>query len=375
MAFESNIYWLFLTLIGGLSGFGSGLLGIGGGLVIVPALIYALPHLDVSSAEIPKIAMATSLALIIPTSIASAQAHAARGAIDWPKLGLLAPSIIIGAFAAATLVPALDTRLMVLCFVTFALFASWSNLVGSDRSASSASSGGQQMPTATTALKVAAGGGLAASLGIGGAFFIVPILSRVISMQRAIGTASALALPLSIAGTTGYILADAPQGCANGCMGYIFVPAVAVVGIGAVLAAPLGAWLSHRSQVAVLRRMFAAFLIVSAASLSYKTFYAEVEARGTSTTIEAVVESFQPTTPLPDRKEKPALPQQASPVPAAPTGEPLEPAEPEFFSDRPPGEPGYMHLWEAPSAPGLPPPDTWAKSVQRSSNAPHPAAA
>jgi uncharacterized membrane protein YfcA len=318
--------------------------------------------------------MATSLALIIPTSIASAQAHAARGAIDWPKLGLLAPSIIIGAFAAATIVPELDTRLMVLCFVTFALFASWSNLAGSDRSASSASSGGQ-LPTAATALKVAAGGGLAASLGIGGAFFIVPILSRVISMQRAIGTASALALPLSIAGTTGYILADAPQGCANGCMGYIFVPAVAVVGIGAVLAAPLGAWLSHRSQVAVLRRMFAAFLIVSAASLSYKTFYAEVEARGTSTSIEAVVESFVPVPPLPDKKEKPALPQQASPVPAAPTGEPLEPAEPEFFSDHPPGEPGYMPLWEAPSAPGMPPPDPWAKSVQRSSNAPHPAAA
>jgi hypothetical protein len=105
-----DLEWIKLIVVGSASGFVSGLLGIGGGVIIVPALILTLPHFGVSGPDIPKIAMGTSLALVVPTSIASAQAHAVRDAIDWPLLGLLAPAIIAGAFSAAFLVPSFSTH-------------------------------------------------------------------------------------------------------------------------------------------------------------------------------------------------------------------------------------------------------------------------
>jgi uncharacterized membrane protein YfcA len=270
---------LFLTILGCVSGFASGLLGIGGGLVTVPALIFALPHFGVSGPEIPKIAMATSLALIVPTSIASTQAHAARGAVDWPMLGTLAPSIVVGAFLSSVFVTDFNAHLVVLLFVVFAGVTAWRLMQRNETRTAQTSAAAKPSHPIATAAKGVAGGGVAAAMGIGGAFFIIPILVRFISMQRAIGTASALAIPLSIAGGTGYILAEAPAGCQQGCVGYVFFPAVAAAGISAVLAAPFGAWLTHRSPVIALRRLFALFLICAAGNLAYKSFYPETVAK------------------------------------------------------------------------------------------------
>ena len=264
---------VFLTILGCVSGFSAGLLGIGGGLVTVPALIFALPHFGVSGPEIPKIAMATSLALIVPTSIASTQTHAARGAVDWPMLVTLAPSIVAGAFLASVLAPAFNAHLVVLIFVTFAVVTAWRLIHGNETRPEQTCGAGTPPDPLSIAVKGVAGGGLAAAMGIGGAFFIIPILVRFISMQRAIGTASALAIPLSLAGGAGYILAEAPAGCQQGCVGYVFFPAVAAAGISAVLAAPFGAWLTQHSPVVALRRLFALFLICAAGNLAYKSIY------------------------------------------------------------------------------------------------------
>ena len=262
---------IFLLLVGCASGFASGLLGIGGGTIVVPALILGLPLLGVTGPEIPKIAMATSLALIIPTSIAGAQAHAVRDAIDWRLFVLLAPSIVAGAFAATAFAAGFNVQLLTLLFVAFAVITAWGLMRRDGRTPAAAQAEAKRPCLFAVAAKGLTGGAFSAVMGIGGAFFTVPILARFVAMPRAIGTASALALPMAVAGAGGYLLAGSPEGCKAGCAGYIFFPAVTLAGIGAVLTAPFGAWLAHRLPVVTLRRLFALFLIFAAVNLTYKT--------------------------------------------------------------------------------------------------------
>ena len=346
MLLSHHFDWVVLTIVGCVSGFASGLLGIGGGLVIVPALIFALPHFGVSGAEIPKIAMATSLALIVPTSIASAEAHAARGAVDWQMLGMLAPGVGAGAFLAATLVPEFNTDLVVLLFVTFAAVSSGRLLLPAENGTSRGAAEGKAPDAATLALQGAAGGGAAAILGIGGALFNIPVLLRFIPMQRAIGTASALAVPLAMAGSAGYLLAAAPSGCREGCIGYVFFPAVAAIGIGAVLAAPLGAWLAHRSPVAILRRLFALFLICAAGNLAYKTLYPELRRGGTQRAMAVIEGLLREPAPSASPRRKQVIVHRRRPSRRdLRMAEPPEPAEPEPSFPPLPGEiSSPMHL-------------------------------
>lgn len=255
-----------LVLLGVLTGLVSGMLGVGGGGIVVPALIFGLPHFGAGGPDVPKIAMATSLALIIPTSIASAQSHAAKGAIDWGMAGILAPGIVAGAYITGAFAAGLNTRLVMLVFVAFAIFTAW----GLIRPRHITLDGKAARPCIICmSVKSVLGGALSALLGLGVAFFAVPLLARLIPVQRAIGTAGALALPAAVAGTAGYLIADTPAGCAA-CSGYVFLPAVAAIGISAVLAAPAGVWAAHTMPVAALRRLFAAFLIFAASSLAYK---------------------------------------------------------------------------------------------------------
>ena len=324
-----DLEWIKLIFIGCASGFVSGLLGIGGGVIIVPALILTLPHFGVSGPDIPKIAMGTSLALVVPTSIASAQAHAIRDAIDWPLLGLLAPAIIAGAFSAAFLVPSFSTYFVVLLFVTFAIVSSCNLL----RHAEEPTFNGSPLNAAAIGLKGAIGGGISAILGIGGAFFTIPILLRFIPMQRAIGTAAALAIPLSFAGSAGYLLAETPSGCGQGCVGYIFFPAVAAVGISAVLAAPLGAWLTYCAPVIILKRLFAFLLLCAAGNLAFKTFSPALPTPREAVA-SATVSPVKMSPPVPMRKA--AAGYRSAPPADFGTGEPPEPAEPASIFPPPP---------------------------------------
>ena len=115
------------------------------------------------------------------------------------------------------------------------------------------------------------GGAVSSLIGLGSAFYSVPFMTRFIAMQKAIGTAATLNIPLAIGGVLGYIAGDPPSGCGAGCLGYLYLPAVGPVGITAVLAAPLGARLAHVLPVLFLRRLFAVLLLVSAGNLAIKT--------------------------------------------------------------------------------------------------------
>jgi uncharacterized protein len=257
-----------LLLLGGLTGFTSGLLGVGGGTIVVPALLFGLPLLGVTGPDMPKVAMGTSLALVVPTTFASAQAHAAKRSIDWRLWGLLAPGIVAGAVFTALFAAKLNNELLILLFIVLVLWTAWKLIAPSPQT-------GPQKATEphliSLTVKGMLGGALSSLLGLGVGWFTVPIMARFTALPKAIGTATALALPMAIAGTMAYLLTQTPAGCSQ-CAGYIALPAVAAIGISAVLTAPFGAWAAHIMPVAVLKRIFAVFLIIVAGDLAYKTF-------------------------------------------------------------------------------------------------------
>jgi uncharacterized protein len=258
--------WQLLVGLGCLSGLVSGLLGIGGGMIVVPALVLLLPLIGIDGPELPKVAMATSLALVVPTAIAGTQAHAARGTIDWWFWAMMAPALVAGSLIAMIIARSISVSLITMIFVGFALFSAWRLVCR--KAPVAPDPAGMNVPALI--IKSIGGGTLATLLGFGVAFFAVSVLSRLMPMPRAIGTASALALPMAVGGSVGYLYASAPAECA-GCTGYVYLPAVAAIGVATVLTVPLGARLTSLLPIALLQRLFAVLLVAGAGSLIRKT--------------------------------------------------------------------------------------------------------
>ena len=260
--------WLICMAVGAVSGFMAGLLGVGGGAILVPALLYVLPLAGVGGPELVKIAVATSLAIIVPTAISSAQAHAARGSVSWEALARMTPGVVIGAAGGALLAAQVDAEIVTLVFVAFALHTATRMIIGGGRASTNAA----PLPGVVNLFAKGLGvGALSALLGIGGGALVTPLLSRHVALPRAIGTAAVIGLPLAAASVLGYALAEPPSGCPQGCAGYVFLPAVGAVGVAAVLTAPWGARVAHRLPVAALKRIFGCMLLIVAGGLLQKT--------------------------------------------------------------------------------------------------------
>jgi uncharacterized membrane protein YfcA len=261
------VAWAVCLCIGLCSGFLAGMLGVGGGTVIVPALILAARPLGIGAEDAPAVAMATSLAIVIPTSISSARAHAAHGSIDWQAFRRLAPGIAAGALAGTLAASALGGRWPLAVFIGFALFAARRLLA---RAPADGAADRPALPPGVGRLaRHSVAIGLLSSLaGVGGGLLSVPLLAHYLPLQRAIGTAAALGLPLAAAGLSGYLLAGPAAHCTGGCIGAVFVPGVLGVSLAAIAAAPLGANLAHRLPAIWLKRAFAALLVFVCIDLS-----------------------------------------------------------------------------------------------------------
>ena len=255
-----------LLLLGASVGLASGI-AAAGAPVAVSALVFGLPFLGVNTPDLTKIAAATSLALYIPTGIAAISEHITRGSIDWLLLLMLAPAVIAGATLAALAAPYIDTSVLAVLFIIFASVSAW-------RLIATRSSPARQKAAPPNSIMIALrglfGGVLAALLGIGISVITVPIMARLVSMPRALGTSAAIVLPMALAGTVSYL--TAPKGC-GACFGYVYLPAVAAMGISAVLAVPLGVWLGSIVPEKAARMLFAAVLIAAAGNLGIKAGY------------------------------------------------------------------------------------------------------
>ncbi|KPU90811.1 hypothetical protein APR50_32135 [Variovorax paradoxus] len=257
-----------LAVLGLGTGFLAGLLGIGGGMVMVPFITIIMGHRGVPADLAVKMAIATSMATIIFTSVSSVRAHHKRGAVRWDIVKRLAPGIVIGSLVGSLGIFALikGTALA----IVFALFVGFSaTQMFLDRKPKPT----RQMPG--TAGQLGAGGaiGLVSGLvGAGGGFISVPFMTWCnISIHNAVATSAALGFPIAVANVAGYVISgQSVQGLPEGSFGYIWLPALAVIAVCSVLTAPLGAKAAHNLPVKKLKRVFASILYLLAAYMLWK---------------------------------------------------------------------------------------------------------
>ena len=259
---------LELALLGIGTGFLAGLLGIGGGMLMVPFITLILSHQNVAPDLAVKMAIATSMATIIFTSISSVRAHHKRGAVRWDMVKRLAPGIIIGSFIGSLGVFALLKGSYLAIF--FGLFVGFSaTQMFLDKKPKPT----RQMPG--TAGQFAAGGFigfLSGLVGAGGGFISVPFMAWCnVAMHNAVATSAALGFPIAAANVIGYVISGLKvQNLPPASFGYIWLPGLVVIALCSVFTAPLGAKAAHALPVKRLKRIFASILYVLAAYMLWK---------------------------------------------------------------------------------------------------------
>lgn len=240
----------------------AGFLGVGGGIVLVPVLFQAFGFLGIDEAVRMHLAVGTSLASIVPTSIRSVTKHDAKGAVDRPVLIAWAPAIVIGVILGALIADRVDGTVLTLVFAVLALSVAAQMAFLPDRLRL-----GEAMPGEPVRSSIGGTIGLASTLmGIGGGTFGVTVMTLYgMPIHRAIGTASGLGLIISVPGMIGFILAgQGASGLPPASLGYVNALALAFIIPMTWLAVPWGVALAHRISRAALRRAFAGFLGLNA---------------------------------------------------------------------------------------------------------------
>jgi uncharacterized membrane protein YfcA len=253
--------WIIYLLFGAFAGLTAGLLGVGGGLIIVPVLAWIFNSYGFSQNIIMHLAVGTSLATIIFTSISSIIAHHKHQAVLWQIVYKLTPGIIAGAWAGAAIADFLPTRSMKIFFGLFELFVALQMTLNIKPKPH------RQLP-ATPAMGLAGGiiGSISSIIGIGGGTLTVPFLVWCnITMHKAVATSAACGLPIAIAGTIGYVIAGLNENnLPTNSTGYIYWPALLGITTTSILFAPLGAKLAHKLPVNKLKHIFAILLFTLA---------------------------------------------------------------------------------------------------------------
>ena len=252
--------------LGLLVGFVAGLLGVGGGLIIVPVLIFLLHAQGLAVGMEPQVALGTSLASILFTSLSSVRAHHRHGAVVWPLVRRITPGIVVGTLAGAVLAAQMSAYSLKVFFVAFLFYAAiqmWLDFKPAPH---------RELPGRIgTTLAGSVIGAVSSWVGIGGGTLSVPfMLWHNVSLHRAIATSAAIGFPIAIAGAAGYVLGGwGVTGRPAGSLGFVYLPALVGIVLGSVLTAPLGARTAHRLPVRPLKRVFALLLGTLALRMSW----------------------------------------------------------------------------------------------------------
>ena len=256
---------VLLLTIGAFAGVLAGLLGVGGGIVLVPAFFYAFNGMGFTNPQIMQICLATSLATIIVTSLRSVSSHNKKGAVDWEILKSWAPGIAIGAVIGVLIASGLRSDFLVgvfgclgICIGLYMAFGKSEWVLGTE------------MPQGITrAIISPIIGFLSVLMGIGGGSFGVPLMtlhSRPI--HRAVATAAGFGVIIALPSAIAFLIAQPPQeNIPPYTIGYVNIPAFLLVIAMTIFTAPVGAALAHRLNVKSLKRFFAFFLILVAANM------------------------------------------------------------------------------------------------------------
>lgn len=264
-------YWPFvlgLLVTGVFSGLAAGLLGIGGGAIIVPALSTALSLMGYDSDVVQHVAVGTSLAIIIPTGIMSARAHYQRGALDMRVLRLWAPLIVVGTFIGGLMAGYFSGDVLRVVFAVMAFLIA-ANIVFAFQTRLMGHLDGSSLTHRISAFVV---GYISALMGIGGGSLTVPTLVAFgATMHAAVGTSAAIGVAIAISGTLGFIISGwGEAGLPPFSVGYINLVALVLVAILAAVFAPMGAAIAHRLDQKTLKYVFAAFLVAVGLNMLWK---------------------------------------------------------------------------------------------------------
>ena len=259
---------LELAVLGLCTGVLAGLLGIGGGMIMVPFITIILSGRGVAPNLAVKMAIATSMATILFTSISSVRAHHKRGAVRWDLVKGLAPGIILGgALASFGVFAMLKGSWLALVFAAFVSFSATQMFLDKKPAPT------RQVPGTTGLIGAGAViGFLSGLVGAGGGFVSVPFMTWCnVAIHNAVATSAALGFPIALANVAGYVISgQSIQNLPPHSVGYIWLPALAVIASCSVLTAPLGARLAHKLPVKQLKRVFASILYLLALYMLYK---------------------------------------------------------------------------------------------------------
>lgn len=250
---------LFLLSMGAVAGMFAGLLGIGGGIIIVPVLAMVFTSQGVSVDVFMHVAIGTSLATIVITSLSSIRAHHKHQAINWDVVRVMAVGVFTGGLLGAVvakLIPGEDLKL---------IFSIFLFLISAQMFFGNAAKPHRTLPAQPGMILAGSSIGMIASLmGVGGGSMSVPFLTWCnMSIRNAVATSSAIGFPIAVSGTIGFIVTgwsvpDRPPMS----FGYINLPAFISIVLASVLFAPVGAWVAHRIAPVILKRIFAGFLFM-----------------------------------------------------------------------------------------------------------------
>ncbi|CAA0099433.1 Uncharacterised protein [BD1-7 clade bacterium] len=252
--------WIYFLLCGVFAGTMAGLLGVGGGLVVVPVLLAIFNHLGFPSEVLTQMAIATSLAVMLFTCMGSVHRHHQKGAVDWPLVVNMAIGVSVGAIAGAFLADYMSGRILQILLGVFVLIAAAQTFLSLKPKARKPLPGKAPLAIAGGIMGVISG-----LFGIGTAIMAVPyLLFHNVLMQKAVATAAACAFPVALFGSIGFIITGLNH---HGTLpahsfGYIYLPAVVSIVVTSVICARFGATLAHKLPAHHLKKMFGVYLVL-----------------------------------------------------------------------------------------------------------------
>lgn len=272
LASDPSTLWLLALLLmatGLCAGLLAGLLGVGGGIVMVPVLELALPYAGFPREWCMHVAVATSLAAIVPTSISSARAHRRRGGIDWDIARAWAPGIILGGLAGSLLASRASDEVLTGVFGAVAALISLKMFLPLDHLRLA-----ERVPKGLAGKLIATViGGVSSMMGIGGGTLSVPAMTLTGgAIHQAVGNAAFFGLLLSVPGTLGYLLASPGVALPGATVGLVSLLVLALVAPLSMLTAPAGARLAHSLDKRTLSKIFGGFLFLVALRMLFRTF-------------------------------------------------------------------------------------------------------
>ena len=261
---------ILLLIVGAFAGILAGLLGVGGGIVLVPAFFYVFTSLGYANSQLMQLCVATSLDTIVFTSIRSVLSHHKKKMVEWIILKLWSPGIILGAVIGVFIAAKLHTDTLTIIFgllgIIIGLYMAFSK---------SNWSLGFQMPVGFTRNIISTVVGfLSVLMGIGGGSLAVPLMTlHNIKIHKAVATGAGFGLAIAFPSTIGFLFTNPPSGSLPPMtIGYVNLPSFLIIISMTILTAPIGANLAHRLNVLVLKRTFAFFLISVAFNMLYKVY-------------------------------------------------------------------------------------------------------